>query len=157
MVLEEIAEEECLELLGRTGFGRVALVDKEHRPLIVPINFSLTPEGIAIRTDAGTSLEQGSQHRVALEVDDVNPSTHEGWSVLVRGNAFDVTDTLDDRSERLRATEVDTWAPGEKARRILIRISVVTGRRLRLLPTSSHEDSARAALVDPREPAHGTA
>lgn len=142
MILEEIALDECLQLIGRSHFGRVALVDAEQRPLTLPVNFSSTPDGIVIRTDLGTSLEQASQRHVALQVDDVNPSTHEGWSVLVRGQAYDVTDALDDRSERLRATEVDTWAPGGKARRILIKTSLVTGRRLRLIPAPSHDAAA---------------
>jgi nitroimidazol reductase NimA-like FMN-containing flavoprotein (pyridoxamine 5'-phosphate oxidase superfamily) len=142
MILEEIALDECLELIGRTGFGRVAIVDADQRPLIIPVNFSSTPDGIVIRTDLGTNLEQATQSHVALQVDDVNPSTHEGWSVLVRGQAYDVTDALDDRSERLRATEIDTWAPGDKVRRILIKTSLLTGRRLRLIAPSSHDAAA---------------
>jgi uncharacterized protein len=121
---------ECLELLSRATVGRLGVVDG-HQPVVVPVNFAYTPDGIVVRTDVGAKLEAGTQHLVALEIDEMDPVTQLGWSVLVKGHAFDVTDALDHRSERLQAAVVETWAPGPKARRLLIDPATVTGRRLR--------------------------
>jgi nitroimidazol reductase NimA-like FMN-containing flavoprotein (pyridoxamine 5'-phosphate oxidase superfamily) len=128
-VLEEIGRQECLDLLAANSVGRLAVVD-HGRPMVVPVNYRLSPDGIIVRTDVGTKLEAGSQHLVALEIDEIDSASHTGWSVLVSGHAFDVTETLDERSERLRAVEVKTWAPGPAARRLLIEVSEISGRRL---------------------------
>lgn len=45
------------------------------------------------------------QRWVAPAVDEIDPVRHLGWSVLARAHAYDVTETLDDGSERLRATD----------------------------------------------------
>jgi nitroimidazol reductase NimA-like FMN-containing flavoprotein (pyridoxamine 5'-phosphate oxidase superfamily) len=129
-VLEEIPEGECLQLLSRAAVGRLGVVDG-RQPVVVPVNFASTPDGIVVSTDIGTKLEAGSRHLVALEIDEIDPATHLGWSVLVKGHAFDITDALDDRSERLQAAVVESWAPGPKARRLLVEPTIVTGRRLR--------------------------
>jgi uncharacterized protein len=130
VVLEEILEDECLQLLSVAHVGRLAVVDGDQ-PLVVPVNFSYTPDGLVVRTDVGTKLEAGGRHLVAFEIDEIDQHSHLGWSVLVQGHGYDVTDTLDEKSERLRSAPVDTWAPGEKARRLRIELAKVTGRRLR--------------------------
>ena len=130
VVLEEIPYEECLQLLSGAAVGRLGTVDG-RQPVIVPVNFAYTPDGIVVHTDIGTKLEAGVQHLVALEIDEIDPVTHLGWSVLVKGHAFEVTDTLDERSERLRAAVVESWAPGPLARRLLVETTTVTSRRLR--------------------------
>lgn len=127
--LEEIPRDECLELLARTRVGRLGVVDG-RQPIVVPVNYAYTPDGIVVRTDAGTKLEVGRQRLAALEIDEIDMATQAGWSVLVKGHAFDVTDTLGERSERLRDAAVDSWAPGPRARRLLVEIGEVTGRRL---------------------------
>jgi len=42
VALEAIDEEQCLELLKRVEYGRVAVVTSEGRPEIFPVNFSTT-------------------------------------------------------------------------------------------------------------------
>ncbi len=133
VVLEEIPHGECLELLSRAAVGRLGVVDG-RQPVVVPVNFAYTPDGIVVRTDIGTKLEAGTKHLVALEIDEIDAVTHLGWSVLVKGLAFDVTDALDRRSERLQVAVVESWAPGPKARRLLVEPTTVTGRRLRRVP-----------------------
>jgi uncharacterized protein len=128
--LEEITHDECLKLLATRTLGRLAVVE-DGQPSVVPVNYAMTAEGIVVRTDEGAKLEAGRQRRVAIQVDEIDAGTHLGWSVLVRGHAFDVTNALDDRSERLRGVPLESWAPGPKARRLLVELEVVTGRRLR--------------------------
>jgi nitroimidazol reductase NimA-like FMN-containing flavoprotein (pyridoxamine 5'-phosphate oxidase superfamily) len=136
VTLEEIARDECLELLSGTTLGRLGVVEG-RQPVVLPVNYAYSADGIVVRTNAGTKLDAGSGHLVALEVDEIDPVTHLGWSVVVQGHAFEVTETLDHRSERARASEVDTWAPGPRARRLLIDMTTVTGRRLRVAETDA--------------------
>lgn len=128
-VLEEIPPDECLRLLAGSSLGRLAIVDG-RQPIILPVNYVYTEDGIVVRTDDGVKLDAGAQHLVALEIDEIDVASRVGWSVLVKGHSFDVTDTLDERSERLQQVDVETWAPGPKSRRMLVEVTTVTGRRL---------------------------
>ncbi|MGM0819140.1 MAG: pyridoxamine 5'-phosphate oxidase family protein, partial [Actinomycetota bacterium] len=66
---------------------------------------------------------------VAFEVDDVDVAWKEGWSVLVRGQAEEVTGAGD--LERVRALPLQPWARGERERFVRVRPETITGRRLR--------------------------
>lgn len=128
--IDEIPRDECLELLAGSNVGRIAVVDGDQ-PVILPVNYAYTDDGIIVNTDVGVKLEAGRQRLVAFEIDEIDPNDKTGWSVLVKGHAYDVTETIDERSERLRVVPVDTWAPGPHARRMVIGLTTVTGRRLR--------------------------
>jgi nitroimidazol reductase NimA-like FMN-containing flavoprotein (pyridoxamine 5'-phosphate oxidase superfamily) len=126
----ELSHDECVKLLASSSVGRIAVVDGDQ-PVILPVNYTYTDDGIILHTDPGVKLEAGRQRVVAFEIDEIHPEEKTGWSVLVKGHAYDVTDTIDERSERLRDVQVDTWAPGAHARRMVIGLTSVTGRRLR--------------------------
>lgn len=130
LVLEWMHRDECLAMLTTAELGRLGVVEGGD-PLVVPVNFTYTDGSIVIHTDEGTKLSAASYGRAALEVDSIDPVTHEGWSVLVRGRAFEVTDALDSLSERLREVPKRTWAPGPRSHVLLIHADEVTGRRLR--------------------------
>ncbi len=68
--------------------------------------------------------------RVAFEVDGVDEATRTGWSVLVRGEATEVTDPAE--LARLRQLPLSPWAPGAKTRYVRILPTVLTGRRIAL-------------------------
>ena len=57
-------------------------------PIVLPVNYrlveSLGPTWLTIRTRPGNVIDRGGL-TVALEIDDIDPASHEGWSVLVRG------------------------------------------------------------------------
>jgi hypothetical protein len=61
----------------------------------------------------------------------VDEATQTGWSVIVQGVGNDITSTLDEQSERLRALMVQPWGPGERAHWVGILAQSITGRRLR--------------------------
>lgn len=128
--LAEMGEAECLALLAEHHIGRIGVVTDESQPLIVPVNYVFDGHRIAIRSDAGTKLAAASMARVAFEIDGVDEAEERGWSVLVQGRGFDITDSLDEVSEFMRALPVDPWAPGDKASWIRIDPVVITGRRL---------------------------
>lgn len=134
-VLEDIDEEECLGLLAGGSIGRLVVV-RQGEPLAFPMNYVLDGQTVAVRTDPGTKLDAATLGRVAFEVDEIDPVTREGWSVLVRGVGRDITDGIDERSERIRESGVQPWAEGEKRHWIAISASQISGRRIRHRPDS---------------------
>lgn len=144
---QELTGQECFELLARAHLGRVALVDAQG-PAVFPVNFVLDRHMVVIRTDEGTKLDIASRGaRVAFEVDDSDPATRSGWSVLIRGEAIEVTDPAE--VNRLRELPLRPWAPGAKSRYVRILPAVVTGRRI---PTP---DSFRYGAADVKLAAPG--
>lgn len=80
------------------------------------------------RTDEGTKLgAAGLQGRVAFEIDGTDPATGTGWSVIVRGEAVEVTDPVE--LARLRELPVNPWPPGAKSHYVRILPALLTGRR----------------------------
>jgi len=133
--LEELIRSECLNLLATESVGRVGLL-VDGRPEILPVNFAIDGDTILFRTAHDTVLNQASMSVVAFEVDHLDPESHSGWSVLLQGLAYDIGDTIDATSERLRQLSLMTWAPDRRQRWFQIRPDKITGRRLRLLPDS---------------------
>ncbi len=127
--MDVLSEDECLGLLASHHFGRIGVV-VDRQPVILPVNYVFDDWRIAIRTDPGTKLSAAAQGRVAFEVDAIDESSRTGWSVLVTGVGYDVTDALDETSAEVRAFPVDTWAPGQKARWIRIELEGISGRRI---------------------------
>jgi uncharacterized protein len=133
--IEELPRSECLNLLATASIGRVGLL-VDGRPEILPVNYALDGDTILFRTAEGTALNQASMTVVAFEVDQIHPETQSGWSVLLQGLAYDIGDTIDATSERLRQLSLNTWAPGGRQRWFQVRPDKITGRRIRSLPDS---------------------
>jgi nitroimidazol reductase NimA-like FMN-containing flavoprotein (pyridoxamine 5'-phosphate oxidase superfamily) len=126
--LEVLSETECLLLLGRSVVGRLATV-RDGRPDVFPVNFRRDGRTIVFRTDAGTKLDQlGAAGVVAFEVDEIDPQSHTGWSVVVVGPAHDITD--DEEPESLRRLRLEPWPPGPKTRYVRLEPERIDGRRI---------------------------
>jgi uncharacterized protein len=124
----ELTKSECFELLAGQRLGRVAVVD-DQGPVIFPVNFVLDRHMVVFRTDQGTKLDAAaSGGRVAFEVDGADEAAHAGWSVVVRGEATEVTDPAE--LARLRKLRLSPWAPGAKTRYVRILPAKLTGRRI---------------------------
>jgi len=130
VVIDVLSEGECLELLGDHHFGRIGVV-VDGQPIILPVNYVFDGGQVVLRTDPGTKLTAAAQGHVAFEVDEIDPDSRTGWSVLVTGVGFEVTDALDATSTAARRFPVDTWAPGRRSHWIRIRAGEISGRRLR--------------------------
>ena len=130
--LEEIPETECLEILERHSLGRIAIV-VHAQPQIFPVNYAMSDRIIVFRTASGTKRFHAPEARVAFEIDDYDPSTGAGWSVMVQGIAHDATDSFDDISWAARAASPQPLAPGAKIYRVAIEPTKITGRRFRWL------------------------
>jgi nitroimidazol reductase NimA-like FMN-containing flavoprotein (pyridoxamine 5'-phosphate oxidase superfamily) len=120
--------DECLELLGRSTFGRVG-VTVGALPAVLPVNFRLVDDLIVFRTGHGTKLDAATDRAiVAFEVDDIDPVTHTGWSVMVTGEARRITDPA--ALDRIEARGIPHWAPSDVAATVAIPATMVTGRRV---------------------------
>jgi len=143
---QELSKSECFELLAREHLGRVAVVD-DRGPVVFPVNFVLDRHMVVFRTDAGSKLDAACcGSRVAFEVDGTDAAARTGWSVVVRGEAAEVTGRAE--LARLRKLPLDPWAPGAKTHFVRILPAVLTGRQI----------SAPGGPLNPGgEPQHGAA
>ena len=92
--------------------GRLAFVD-DRGPIVLPVNFAVDNHTLLVRSAAGTKLGVlGRGDRVAFEVDGIDAASGTGWSVLVRGEAIEVTDAVE--LARLRTLPLRPWVPGAK-------------------------------------------
>jgi nitroimidazol reductase NimA-like FMN-containing flavoprotein (pyridoxamine 5'-phosphate oxidase superfamily) len=130
VVMEELSRGECLAHLSANRFGRIGVV-AGGLPEIFPVNYAFTEGRVGIRTDPGTKLDAAALGNVVFEIDSVDEASRTGWSVIVKGTAYEVTEAIDDVSEAIRGHLIDTWAPGEKDHWIRIEPTSVTGRRIR--------------------------
>ncbi|HEY8524684.1 MAG TPA: pyridoxamine 5'-phosphate oxidase family protein [Acidimicrobiales bacterium] len=126
--LEVLTDRECLELLRSASVGRVGLTI-EALPAILPANFAVLDGDVIIRTGWGAKLDAATDNQVVgFEVDDFDPATRQGWSVLIRGRAEVVRDPA--LLERARQLNLDSWAPAPRDHYVRIRSEVVSGRRI---------------------------
>ena len=101
----------------------------DRGPVVFPVNFVLDRHMVVLRTDAGTKLDAAIRgSRVAFEIDGTDSVRHTGWSVLVRGEAIEVTDPAE--LVRLRRLPLNPWAPGAKTHYVRILPAALTGRRI---------------------------
>ena len=130
---------ECLRLLGSGVLGRVVHT-AGALPAVHPVSYALCGQEITFRTAQGSILRAAMLRQVlAFEVDDVDPTTRTGWSVLAIGKAHRVTDT--DRLTALATRLPAPWASGRPTHTIALPTRLLTGRRL-----------GPVDLTDPRPP-----
>lgn len=128
--LLELTRRECLDLLSSARFGRLAVIAGGPAPIIRPVNYVFDPhsQSVVINTAEGTKLQfLLRETHATFEVDEIDPTTRTGWSVIIQG----VTELLTKPEiRRLSALEPDSWAPGVKRHWVRIRAWTVSGRRL---------------------------
>ena len=114
--LETLDHGTCLEHLRAEHVGRIAVL-ADGFPVVLPVNYRMVETSgltwVALRTRPGNVLDQSST-KVAFEIDDIDPSAHRGWSVLVRGTLQHVDPDAAGFRERFDAhpwltTERDSW------------------------------------------------
>jgi nitroimidazol reductase NimA-like FMN-containing flavoprotein (pyridoxamine 5'-phosphate oxidase superfamily) len=126
--LEILSTEECLSLLRSRSLGRVA-VQLGEVPSILPVNYALLDGDIVFRTDPGSKLLAALMNVLfAFEVDDADPRTRSGWSVLVVGYSEQVRD----RATLARVDELGLKPWVTEGRDFVVRIhtKAMTGRRI---------------------------
>ena len=135
--LEELAYEECVELLAARSVGRIAVV-VERGPIVVPVNYRLveargvTPGiWIALRTRPGNVIDQAADG-VAFEIDTIDALHQEGWSVLVRGTLHQIDPDAAHIRERF---DPQPWLDDQRDVWLLIEPFAISGRRLHAAET----------------------
>lgn len=129
----DLNPEECAQLLGRHHFGRIAVRESDGLA-IYPVNYTWYDGHVAIRTSRGRKLIEMAQSEVAFEIDAIDEPARTGWSVLVTGAGYEVTDSVDDVSKEMRELPVDTWVPGSNECWLRIEPRSITGRRVQPEP-----------------------
>ena len=132
----ELTEHECRDRLELTPFGRVAL-SSGALPVIFPVHFTMLGDDPVFRTDPGTKLMAASAGQVlCLEIDDIDPVLHTGWSVLVTGRADVLTDARDIAAAE--ALPLRPWT-GDGSSYVRIEAAMLSGREIR--PATIHHSS----------------
>jgi uncharacterized protein len=151
---QELTKSECFALLGRAHLGRVAVVD-DRGPMVYPVNFVLDQHTLVLRTGEGTKLDAAIRgSHVAFEIDGADAAARTGWSVVVRGEAVEVTNPAE--VARLRRLPLRPWAPGARTHYVRILPAALTGRRIRAAgrPAEPRAGPARRSHSPGLSPVH---
>jgi hypothetical protein len=138
-VVEVLDETACLSLIAGGGVGRIGYTGR-FGPTVLPVNYDLHEGTIVFRTGMDSAmvgdLRTGiadAEYKVAFEVDQMQPATQEGWSVLVQGAAHFVDS--EDELAPIAQVGVQAWPGGPKEQFIRVIPGHVTGRRIRRVPS----------------------
>lgn len=129
--VEVLGEQDCQRLLATRYTGRIAFT-VGVQPEIFPVHYVADGSTIVFRTGEENRLLESSERRVVFEIDDVDTVAHSAWSVIVRGEAHEITHALDGYALSLRAQPLVPLAPGKRERWLAIYPAQVSGRRFRL-------------------------
>lgn len=123
-----LSPSESVDLLSRAQVGRVVFTERAL-PAVVPVGFALHADGIVMHTSEDMSLAAAAARGdvLAFEVDDIDPASRTGWSVVVVGKPELVTNAEERAGINL---VLEPWAPGHNDVCIRLPLTVVTGRRI---------------------------
>jgi len=125
--LSELTVEECWELVEGQRVARIGW-NGSSGPVVLPINYISLDRTVWMRTAAHSSIaEEVDEMVVAVEIDQIDPDTHVGWSVLLRGHA-DIAYREENVPEEVRGHR--TWPSGPRPLWVHLTPNSVTGRRL---------------------------
>lgn len=128
--LQVMSDDECLQRLTShlPRVGRLAFA-VAGRPEVLPVSYVIDHGAVVVRTEVGTTLDAVlAGGPVAFEVDELDPTWQEGWSVLVKGTAAAVTE--EDELTRLQSLPLHPWGSGDRVRYLRIVPHAITGREI---------------------------
>jgi uncharacterized protein len=137
--LVDLSRDDCLRLLGAKVLGRVVFT-ASAMPAVQPVSYLLHGDEVVFRVADSGSLSTATRHAVVgFQVDDIDPITHVGWSVLGVGQAYEPTDT--DRRSLPPA--------GSASHTVAVPLQELTGQRVQLSVAATRaEDARRRATTD---------
>lgn len=124
-VLEVLTRQQCEAHLAVGGVGRI-VYSASRGPAALPVNFEFTEGEIVFSTNESKAAAIATQAVVGFEVDRVDESLSEGWSVLVSGRGRRIEDP--DECQRLSSLDLQAWAGGSRHSLVAIRPGEITGR-----------------------------
>jgi nitroimidazol reductase NimA-like FMN-containing flavoprotein (pyridoxamine 5'-phosphate oxidase superfamily) len=124
-VLETLTRQQCEAHLAVGGVGRIVYA-AGRGPAALPVNFEFTEGEIVFSTNESKAAAIAEQAVVGFEVDRVDESLSEGWSVLVSGRGRRIEDPRE--TQRLSSLDLEAWAGGSRHSLVAIRPDEITGR-----------------------------
>jgi nitroimidazol reductase NimA-like FMN-containing flavoprotein (pyridoxamine 5'-phosphate oxidase superfamily) len=133
-VIVELDQAESLALIAPGGIGRIAYASR-FGPAVLPVNYTWHDGAIVFRTTRHSAMDEdlqtgitGGDYMVAFEIDQIDVSGRQGWSVLIQGPAHHV----EGHAERHAAEQagVEPWPGGERELFLRITPHRITGRRI---------------------------
>jgi nitroimidazol reductase NimA-like FMN-containing flavoprotein (pyridoxamine 5'-phosphate oxidase superfamily) len=134
-VIEELDEAESLRLISAGGIGRIAYQSR-FGLAVLPVNYKWHDGAVVFRTTRHSTMDEdlntgisGGDYVVAFQIDEIDVTGRQGWSVLIQGPAHHV----DSAAERAAAEQVgvEPWPAGERELFLRITPHRITGRRIR--------------------------
>ena len=123
--LDTLEREHCDAHLAAGGVGRI-VYSTDRGPVALPVNFEFTDGEIIFSTDEAKADRLAQLPSVGFEIDRVDETFSEGWSVLVSGPARRVVDA--DELQRVSSLDLQAWAGGDRHAVVKIAPVTVTGR-----------------------------
>jgi hypothetical protein len=102
--------------------------------MIFPVNYRYRDGAIVFLTNRSTKLAGADYAKVAFEIDGVHPDGQSGWSVVVLGRAYEITDALDADSQNLRVAGVPSAIRDGADAVVGIAVDCITGRKIGFNP-----------------------
>jgi len=133
----------CRERLEAGSIGRVGWTGRKG-PQILPVTYVVHDDQIVFRTDPHGPLAtlQGGEPAV-FEIDDFDPRTRRGWSVVVRGRAY-TTQRSARAAELWREADPVPWAGGHRPLFVSLTLDDLSGRSInRQVEDDDEERGAR--------------
>ena len=110
--------EECWALIAEAEVGRIAWASTEGIS-VVPVNVRVVEGAIVFHTTPESFLAALAERTdVAFQVEEIDPETATGWTVLVRGTSGPADGAISSRS----------WLEGGLAVGLAITASTIAGR-----------------------------
>lgn len=121
--------DKCLELLSTGVVGRAAVCTPAG-PRIVPVNYSVVGESIVFRTTPYSVLGTYAWNtKLAFEVDEVDVTKQNGWSVVALGRGAMVDDPQELAAIR-ETWDPEPWATGMRMLYVRLRWDELSGRSI---------------------------
>jgi nitroimidazol reductase NimA-like FMN-containing flavoprotein (pyridoxamine 5'-phosphate oxidase superfamily) len=128
-VLETLTTQQCREHLASGGVGRLLFVEPGRGPVAIPLNYVVDGDDIVFRTGRQANIADAVRQKVSFDVDHIDDTLSEGWSVLLSGTARIITDPAE--LQHATALGIEPWAGGDRDVYVRLSASQITGRRIR--------------------------
>ncbi len=146
ILIEELDEAACWRLVSREAFGRIGFVHGGE-VMVLPVNAVVMGNRVVFRTADETMVAlAGNGSVVAFQSDCADRITETGWSVLVHGRLWDITDAPETAS--FHKLSVRPWVPGPRNRWMSIEPTAVTGRTIHRNRIVSSRSRSQYTTID---------
>ena len=117
---------DCWNLLDGPRIGRVAW-SREGSPGVIPVNVSVFDGALWFRSSPTSNLiTEASGQPVSVQIDEIDPSRHTGWSVVVEG----IAEVIKDEDVPDMVDTLEVWPSGDRSVHVRVERQKISGRKL---------------------------